>query len=198
MPIRRRSPRPRPDALAGARPRPPNEGTVQFQRDAIRARPLARTRGVDAQGGRPRQRPALYGAFDGALGRSRWRVGHPRARPQTVPAMNVAVLGGLGLMGEAAVHDLCRQPGVRTVLVADRLLDRRRTVLARLPNRRKARVLRIDLRDRAKTVRALRGAGAVVNAAWYELNLEAMDVALALGAHYVDLGGLFHMTRRQL
>lgn len=38
----------------------------------------------------------------------------------------------------------------------------------------------------------------VVNALPYRLNLHAMRAALRAGAHYVDLGGLFHMTREQL
>jgi saccharopine dehydrogenase-like NADP-dependent oxidoreductase len=46
--------------------------------------------------------------------------------------------------------------------------------------------------------RALQGAGVVVNAADYRLNLDVMRGALAVGAHYVDLGGLFHVTRQQL
>ncbi len=31
----------------------------------------------------------------------------------------------------------------------------------------------------------------------YRLNLEVMEAALASGCHYADLGGLFHVTRRQ-
>ena len=38
----------------------------------------------------------------------------------------------------------------------------------------------------------------VVNAADYRLNLDVMRGALGAGAHYVDLGGLFHVTRQQL
>lgn len=112
--------------------------------------------------------------------------------------MKVAVLGGLGLMGEAAVHDLCRQPAISEIIVADRTLARKAAVLSRLPNRRKVRFLALDIRDTPEAARRLRSTRAVINAAWYELNLEAMDLALAIGAHYVDLGGLFHMTRRQL
>lgn len=56
----------------------------------------------------------------------------------------------------------------------------------------------LDVRDRASLRRALEGADVVVNAADYRLNLDVMRGALAAGAHYVDLGGLFHMTRQQL
>jgi hypothetical protein len=56
----------------------------------------------------------------------------------------------------------------------------------------------VDARDVDSCARALQGATACVNCADYRLNLEVMRGALAAGAHYVDLGGLFHMTRRQL
>lgn len=46
--------------------------------------------------------------------------------------------------------------------------------------------------------RALDGCEVCVNCVDYRLNLEVMRGALAAGAHYVDLGGLYHMTRRQL
>ena len=56
----------------------------------------------------------------------------------------------------------------------------------------------VDARDAASLERALQGADVVVNAADYRLNLDVMRGALAVGAHYVDLGGLFHVTRQQL
>ena len=56
----------------------------------------------------------------------------------------------------------------------------------------------VDARDAGSLSRALEGSGVVVNAADYRLNLDVMRGALAVGAHYVDLGGLFHVTRQQL
>jgi saccharopine dehydrogenase-like NADP-dependent oxidoreductase len=55
----------------------------------------------------------------------------------------------------------------------------------------------VDARDADSVARALEGAAVCVNCADYRLNLEVMRGSLAAGAHYVDLGGLFHMTRRQ-
>ena len=46
--------------------------------------------------------------------------------------------------------------------------------------------------------RLLAGASVVVNAAQYHVNLAVMEGALRAGCHYLDLGGLFHTTRRQL
>ncbi|MBI5200430.1 MAG: saccharopine dehydrogenase NADP-binding domain-containing protein [Elusimicrobia bacterium] len=113
-------------------------------------------------------------------------------------AVKVAVLGGLGLMAEAALHDLARATGVSQIFAADREIARAPAVLAKIPGRKKIKVVQIDLTDTAAAARALAGANVVLNASWYELNLKAMDLALALGAHYVDLGGLFHMTLKQL
>jgi saccharopine dehydrogenase-like NADP-dependent oxidoreductase len=56
----------------------------------------------------------------------------------------------------------------------------------------------VDARDPASLRAALAGADVVVNAADYRLNLDVMWGALDVGAHYVDLGGLFHVTRAQL
>lgn len=56
----------------------------------------------------------------------------------------------------------------------------------------------LDARDPASLASALAGADVVVNAADYRLNLDVMRGGLAAGAHYVDLGGLFHVTREQL
>lgn len=57
---------------------------------------------------------------------------------------------------------------------------------------------RLDARDAAAVEHGLQGASVCVNCADYRLNLEVMRGCLAAGAHYVDLGGLYHLTRRQL
>ncbi|MGH2740594.1 MAG: saccharopine dehydrogenase family protein, partial [Actinomycetota bacterium] len=45
---------------------------------------------------------------------------------------------------------------------------------------------------------ALEGIDVVCACVPYRLNLVVMEAALSAGCHYADLGGLFHMTRRQL
>ena len=110
----------------------------------------------------------------------------------------VALLGGFGLMAEAALHDLAANPSVGRILAVDLNLSRAKAVLAKIPNRRKIAALKLDLSDRSAAVRKLRGCDVVLNCAWYEYNVPAMELALALKAHYVDLGGLFHTTLKQL
>jgi hypothetical protein len=56
----------------------------------------------------------------------------------------------------------------------------------------------LDASDPAAVARGLDGCSVVVNCADYRLNLAVMHGALAAGVHYVDLGGLYHVTSRQL
>jgi saccharopine dehydrogenase-like NADP-dependent oxidoreductase len=57
---------------------------------------------------------------------------------------------------------------------------------------------RLDASDPEAVTAAVAGCAVCVNCADYRLNLEVMGGCLDAGAHYVDLGGLFHVTRRQL
>jgi saccharopine dehydrogenase-like NADP-dependent oxidoreductase len=57
---------------------------------------------------------------------------------------------------------------------------------------------RVDASDAASVANALAGAAVGVNCAAYRLNLPVMRGCVDAGAHYVDLGGLFHVTRKQL
>jgi saccharopine dehydrogenase-like NADP-dependent oxidoreductase len=57
---------------------------------------------------------------------------------------------------------------------------------------------RMDAGDATSLRNALDGADVCVNCVDYRLNRDVMQACLDAGAHYVDLGGLFHMTRRQL
>ena len=56
----------------------------------------------------------------------------------------------------------------------------------------------VDARRAESLVDALLGSSVCVNCTDYRLNLEVMQGCLAARVHYIDLGGLFHMTRRQL
>lgn len=105
------------------------------------------------------------------------------------------MLGGAGAMGRAAVFDLARAGQRVLLLEADRAAA---TAVAHAYGRGRVEVIRADARDPSALARRLRGAAVVINCAPYRLNLPVMDAALRAGCHYIDLGGLFHMTRRQL
>ncbi|MGD8904188.1 MAG: saccharopine dehydrogenase NADP-binding domain-containing protein [Anaerolineae bacterium] len=113
--------------------------------------------------------------------------------------MKIVVLGGAGLMGRIAVKDLAASGSTQQIVIADRDTDLAHKVADLLPKgRSKVEIVKTDVTDRANLVEALRGADAVLNAVHYYFNLEVMRACLEVGAHYTDLGGLFHLTRKQL
>jgi lysine 6-dehydrogenase len=113
--------------------------------------------------------------------------------------MKIVVLGGAGLMGRIAVKDLAASEGTRQIVIADRDTDLARKVADLLPQgRSKVSIVQTDVTDHDQLVDTLRGADAVLNAVHYYFNLEVMRACLEVGAHYTDLGGLFHLTRKQL
>ena len=59
-------------------------------------------------------------------------------------------------------------------------------------------VERLDASDPTAVARGLDGCSVVVNCADYRLNLPVMRGALTAGVHYLDLGGLYHVTSEQL
>jgi saccharopine dehydrogenase-like NADP-dependent oxidoreductase len=112
-----------------------------------------------------------------------------------------AVVGGAGAMGRITVRDLVETCAASDeILVADYDLEKAAALAATLQGagRPRVRAVRVDVTDRAAAAAALAGASVIVNTAQYQLNLEVMEAALAVRAHYLDIGGLFHMTRRQL
>ncbi|HEY4667910.1 MAG TPA: saccharopine dehydrogenase NADP-binding domain-containing protein, partial [Anaerolineales bacterium] len=108
--------------------------------------------------------------------------------------IRIVVLGGAGIVGRAIAADLARQ--VDQVVVAD--LDPEAARAAADRAGAIAEPTSVDVRDRAGLVRVLQGAAACVNSVNYYFNLDVMQACLEAGVPYLDLGGLFHMTRRQL
>jgi saccharopine dehydrogenase-like NADP-dependent oxidoreductase len=113
--------------------------------------------------------------------------------------INVAVLGAAGTIAPAIVHDLARSDEVARMALLDLDPDKAGAV-AEQHGAGKASASGIDARDVNALAGAIRDAGAEVllNTASYRINLEAMRACLEAGCHYLDLGGLYRMTLRQL
>ena len=109
----------------------------------------------------------------------------------------VAVVGAAGIIGPAIVATLAEHESVERILVLDTNEAGARAVAEQHGGGR-ASAGALDIRDRDRAVAALEGVDVLVNSASYRVNLDAMEAALAAGAHYLDLGGLFHVTREQL
>ena len=109
--------------------------------------------------------------------------------------MKIVVLGA-GLMGRAVVYDLATAREVKNIVVAD--FDRSRAHdVAQKFGHGIARAAFADVRDTKQLAKLLQGGNIVINCTQYNWNLDVMRAALAARVHYMDLGGLYHMTRKQ-
>lgn len=111
--------------------------------------------------------------------------------------MRIVVLGGAGKMGSIAVQTLAHDPRVAEVVLADYNLDNAHAVAQAIASP-KVQVQFVDVNDASGLRAVLHGADACVNAVVYYFNLPIMEACLAEGVPYVDMGGLFHGTRKQL
>jgi lysine 6-dehydrogenase len=110
--------------------------------------------------------------------------------------VRAVVLGGGGLTGRCTVRDLAQGGLFDSVVAAD--LDPDLAEASAKAAGARAVPATLDVRDRPAVVQLLDGAAVVVNAVQYTFNLEVMHAALEAKVPYLDFGGLFHMTRRQL
>lgn len=112
--------------------------------------------------------------------------------------MKYVIIGGAGAMGRITARDLMEFAGPSDeIIIADYNLAKAQEISS-LYHDPRVKAVRIDVKNTAESARALEGAFVIINCVQYQLNLEVMELALAAEAHYIDLGGLFHMTRKQL
>jgi len=97
--------------------------------------------------------------------------------------LRVAIVGAGGTIAPAIVRDLAESEEVGELLLVD--LDR-------------SRAQAVADRHGGRVADGIEGADVVVNSAGYRINLEVMRSCLDQGAHYIDLGGLYWMTGKQL
>lgn len=109
--------------------------------------------------------------------------------------MKVAVLGAGGTIAPAIVRDLAESEEAERLLLLDLDGDRAAAVAERHGGP-KAQARAVDAR--AGLSDALADVDVLVNSASYRVNLDAMRGCLAAGCHYLDLGGLYHVTSQQL
>jgi lysine 6-dehydrogenase len=110
--------------------------------------------------------------------------------------MRAVVLGGGGLTGRAAVRALATGSVFDSVVAAD--VDRGLAERAATVAGPRATPAQVDVRDPTALGQVLEGATVVVNAVQYAFHLDVMQGALRARVPYLDFGGLFHTTRRQL
>ncbi len=100
-------------------------------------------------------------------------------------------------MAQVTIRDLLESPGVEKVGVADLDLLKVQRVVKELRTDR-AVPLQIDVRQTDKLANYMKNWDVAINSTWYQLNLFVMKAAIQASIHYLDLGGLYHMTLKQL
>lgn len=112
----------------------------------------------------------------------------------------VVVIGGAGAMGQVVVRDLLDCPDIE-VVISDYDRDKADAMADSLRDSLKNERVRGDFTDitnKPVMVKGLKNAHCVINSTPYYHNVNVMQAALEAGCHYVDLGGLFHVTKEQL
>src|ERR1039458_596739 len=108
-----------------------------------------------------------------------------------------AVLGAAGTIAPAIVRDLAESDEVDRMLLLD-LDGERAAAVASEHGGGKAEAQAVDARAEGELASRLGDLDVLVNTASYRINLEAMRACLSANSHYLDLGGLYWMTGRQL
>ena len=113
--------------------------------------------------------------------------------------LSVAVLGAAGTIAPAIVHDLAVSEEVSGMALLDLDAGKAATVASNHGGG-KASAAQADARDSDALASQLKDARAdvLLNTASYRINLDAMRASLKAGCHYLDLGGLYHVTLEQL
>lgn len=109
--------------------------------------------------------------------------------------MKLVILGA-GLQGGIVATDLCDpelSPGEKDLTICDYDLKKAKEVAERLG----IKCSKCDVTDHDVLIRTIRDADVVINCVQYNWNLDIMRACLVVGAHYIDLGGLFHVTKQQ-
>jgi saccharopine dehydrogenase-like NADP-dependent oxidoreductase len=104
--------------------------------------------------------------------------------------MKAVVLGAAGAMAAVAIKDLLELGGEVSVTAAD----------LRMPSYadKRIRCITADVNDIEGTARILNGHDVVLNCVNYYFNVAVMKAALMARIPYIDLGGLYHGTLKQL
>jgi len=111
--------------------------------------------------------------------------------------MKFVVLGGYGIIGKAVVADLFKYSKNSEIIIAGRDL-KKANEYARSFKSSRIKAKEIDINNENQLVNLLKGCDVCVNCVQYYFNVEIMRACLKARTNYVDLGGLFHETKKQI
>jgi lysine 6-dehydrogenase len=109
--------------------------------------------------------------------------------------MKILVLGGAGAMGMVTARDLAESPEVSEVIIGDMDIKKAENV-AKWIGSKKVSLKQVS--NKATLLKAMKEVDVVANATPYHLNLEMTKTAMETKKDLTDLGGVYHMTLKQL
>jgi saccharopine dehydrogenase (NAD+, L-lysine-forming) len=112
--------------------------------------------------------------------------------------MKIAVAGGAGLTGQCAVRDLLKRKNLERLVVADYDSNSLSQLKKKLGKDSRLEFKKVDVTQHDKLTTILKGCDVVVNGVQYYFNLDVMQAALKARVNYLDFGGLYHTTLKQI
>jgi saccharopine dehydrogenase (NAD+, L-lysine-forming) len=111
--------------------------------------------------------------------------------------MKILAIGGCGAMGKATTRALIEMPVFDEVVIGDIDLKAAQSFAEKLSSP-KIRTEQVDVSDSSSLAKAVANMDIVANLTLYEFNIPIMRACLRIRSHYLDLGGLYHVTNQQL
>jgi saccharopine dehydrogenase (NAD+, L-lysine-forming) len=111
--------------------------------------------------------------------------------------LTVAILGAGGTIAPPIVRDLAESPEAAQLKLLD-LDGAKAEATAREHGGDKSVAIEVDGREEGALESQLGDVDVLVNSASYRINVDVMEACLRSGTHYIDLGGLYHVTAEQL
>ena len=111
--------------------------------------------------------------------------------------MKIMIVGGAGAMARVTAMDLVECPEVKEIVIADYREEKAKS-LSDSFHASRVKGCFIDATQVNEMVDLMKGCDAVINSAQLDVNLNVMEACLKAHCHYNDLGGLFHISLKQL
>lgn len=111
--------------------------------------------------------------------------------------MKFLVLGGSGIIGSTAVRDLLTDSEVEEVVIGDIDEEKSRRLIRDIGDGRLS-YRYVNVTEVDNLAEEMKRYSVTINSTWYEYNLHVTKAAIISGSKLVDLGGLYHMTLKQL
>jgi saccharopine dehydrogenase (NAD+, L-lysine-forming) len=128
----------------------------------------------------------------------RTTISSVRAVVKKSETVQVVVLGGAGAMGRITIKDLFEtSPDDFEIVIAD-YDEKAAKALAKSYKSKRVRAEKADVTDVAGTAKLLSSSFCVINSVHHKFNVDVMRASLQAGCNYMDLGGLFHFTQKQV